>query len=121
MQPLWGGQIFLIGPIIALLVLRWRGPVRSAAAFGTAIIAEFVSLILFILWVFAIVRWHWFSHEGAYATVMFGWNPSIWRSLMGLGMLALLGCLIAAAFLFVQWFAGRLTSAWSRRGARGWK
>ena len=116
MQALWGSEIFLVGPVIALLVLRWRGPVRPSVAFGTAVVAEFVSLILFIMWIFAIVRWHWFSHEGAYATVMVGWTPSVWRPLMGLGLLALLGCLIAALFLLIQWFAGRLTSAWSRRG-----
>jgi hypothetical protein len=111
-QTVWGGQILLFGPVLALLALRLRGRVRPLAAVGTAIVAEFVSLGLFIVSPFVGLRWHLLPS----GFVVLGSVAAIGHHLTGLAVLALYGSVVAGLFLLVQWAIGRLTSAWSGRG-----
>ena len=116
MDPMWGSAVFLIGPIVVLLALRRRRPVRPLLAYGSAIAAEYVSLGLFALWLLALTRQPFEAGKTSYEVVVIGTGPSFGRALVGLGFFAALGSAIASAFLIGQWLVGRLTCAWSRCG-----
>ena len=107
-QSIWGGQVLLFGPLVALLALRLRGPIRTLPAIGTAIVAEFVSLTLLVVWPF--------GHLVPRDFVALRSGPDLGRYVAGLALLALYGAAVAGLFVLVQWIIGRLTSAWSRRG-----
>jgi hypothetical protein len=114
MHAAWGSTILLVGPVLVLLVLRARGPVRPLVAYGSAIAAEYVSVFLFVVWIVAAPHWH--LSDGASATVPLWSEPPLWNRLLGLAEIAALGAVVASVFLVGQWLGVRLKNAWSRRG-----
>ena len=97
-----GIVILTFGPLITLGALRARGPVRPRRAYGVAIVAEFASVFLL-------------GQSAAYVVRAPFIGPVLPQRI---GILLAAGCLIASGFLVIEWIAGRLTGAWSRRGER---
>jgi len=117
MDPAWGSTVFIALPILVLVALRMRKPLRPFVAYASAIAAEYLSAVIFLLWTMAVVRWQIGARDG-YQMFAIGSVPSLGRRLFAFGVLAAFGALIASLFLGGDWLLGRLTGAWSRRRAR---
>ena len=97
-----GIWILLLGPVVTLGALRGIGPLRARRAYGAAIAAELASVFLL-------------GQSATYVVRAPFSGPAIPQRI---GIIVVAACLIASAFLLLEWIAGRLTSAWSRRGER---
>jgi hypothetical protein len=93
----------VLGPTLALLVLRFWGPVRLGAAIAAAVAGQALAFTAYAVW--QRVRLH------TAPVVFYLPNPTVGGRLMAIGVLLMIAILVATVFMGVQFALGRLTSA----------
>lgn len=104
-----GFFLFLLGPLLAILLVRTRGRVRPLTAYVAAIAGAAFGLGALALGTYVQIRWERAHASGAQYFAMIG-DPSISRHLVAIGGLVLFACVVASLFLLVQWSLDRLRS-----------
>ena len=93
----------VLGPTLALVVLRLWGPVQPRTAIAAAVGGQALALTAYAVWERS--RLH------TAPVVFYLPNPTVSGRLWAIGLLLIIAVLVATVFMGVQFVLGRLTSA----------
>ena len=101
-NPMTSIIALILGPTLALLVLRFWGPVQPGRAIAAAVGGQALAFTAYAVWERS--RLH------TAPVVFYLPNPTVGGRLMAIGLLLLIAILVATVFMGVQFALGRLTS-----------